>query len=407
MDEKERKEKSQKLFDKGMECYNNQQYKDALKYFEASIKFYNNDRAELFIKVCKNNIPENESNNNNNYSNNSNYNNYHKSYSYSKPSSSSNYSYQKSTSSSNFANNKNTKNATNSNNNYQNKSYSSDNIGESAEDKICKELLKKKDYYDILNIKKEATKEEIKKGYKKQAIKFHPDKNHSKLAEECFKKISEAYQCLSNEEKKAFYDKYGNEEEFKQKYYQANHRYYEEEMDPFEAFNIFFGNGFYPNRARHFYWAGGNGNNTNDDQQIRNNRSLIQFIPVLFFLLIYILPNLSFLFESKPLYQFTRNSTYNHKRRTSINGVEFYVGDKFIQKYPKMKDFKFMEPSIEKEYLGYLYEDCSNALNYKNQLQYYMSMSYSAYQRNQYKRKIDQLNFSSCHKYNELVNLIR
>ena len=401
MEEKERKEKSQKLFDKGMECYNNQQYKEALKYFEACIKFSKNDRAELFIKVCKNNIPENDNKNNNNYSNNSSYNNYHKSYSYSKPSSSSNYSYQKSTSSSNFSNNKNN----NNNTNYQNKSYSSDNIGEnSAEDKICKELLKKKDYYDILNIKKDATKEEIKKGYKKQAIKFHPDKNHSKLAEECFKKISEAYQCLSNEEKKAFYDKYGNEEEFKQKYYQANHRYYEEEMDPFEAFNIFFGNGFYPNRGRHFYWAGGN--NT-DDGQIRNNRSLLQFIPVLFFLLIYILPNLSFLFESKPLYQFTRNSTYNHKRRTSINGVEFYVGEKFIQKYPKMKDFKFMEPNIEKEYLGYLYEDCSSTINYKNQLQYYMSITYSSYQKNQYRRKIDQLNFSSCQKYNELVNLIR
>ena len=59
MDEdKERINKSEKLFDKGMECYNNQQYKEALKYFEACIKFHKNDRAELFIRVCKNNIPE-------------------------------------------------------------------------------------------------------------------------------------------------------------------------------------------------------------------------------------------------------------------------------------------------------------------------------------------------------------
>ena len=394
MEEKTRKEKAEKLFDKGMECYNNQQYKEALKYFEASIKFCNNDRAELFIKVCKNNIPENENNNNN--SNNNYNNNFHKSYSYSKPSSSSNYSYQKSTSTSSFPNN-------NTNNN--NKSYSSDNIGEDSEDKKCKELLKKKDYYDILNIKKDANKDEIKRGYKKQAIKFHPDKNHSKLAEECFKKISEAYQCLSNPEKKEFYDKYGNEEEFKQKYYQANHRYYQEEMDPFEAFNIFFGNGFFNNRGRNFYWEDENSNR--NEGQIRNRRSILQLMPLLFLFLIYILPNLSFLFESKPLYQFTRDSTFNHKRRTSINGIEFYVGDKFIKKYPKMKDFKILEPSIEKEYLGYLYEDCSNVINYKNQLQYYMSMTYSSSQRNIYKRKIDQLNFSSCHKYNNLVNIIR
>ncbi len=395
MEEKERKQKAEKLFDKGMECYNNQQYKEALKYFEASIKFSPNDRADLFIKVCKNNIPENDTNTKNtNNNSNSNYNNnynYHKSYSYSKPSSSSNYSYQKSTSSSSSSNFSNTK------------SYSSDNVGDNSEDKICKELLKKKDYYDILNIKKEATEAEIKKGYKKQAIKFHPDKNHSKLAEECFKKISEAYQCLSNPEKKSFYDKYGNEEEFKQKYYQANHRYYEEEMDPFEAFNFFFGNGFYPNARRNFYYSNHNPN----EGEVRNNRSIFHFIPVLLLMLVYILPNLSFLFESKPLYQFTRDSTYNHKRRTSINGIEFYVGEKFIQKYPKMKDFKFLEPSIEKEYLGYLYDDCSNVINYKNQLQYYMSMSYSSYQKNIYKKKLDQLNYSSCQKYNNLVNLIR
>ena len=128
MEEKERKAKSEKLFDKGMECYNNQQYKEALKYFEASIKFYKNDRAELFIGVCKNNIPENNDNNNN----------FHKSYSYSNPSSS-NYS-NKSQSSSSSSNSRDN----NSNNNYQNKSYSSDNIGENPKDKICKELLKKK-----------------------------------------------------------------------------------------------------------------------------------------------------------------------------------------------------------------------------------------------------------------------
>ena len=128
MEEKERKAKSEKLFDKGMECYNNQQYKEALKYFEASIKFYKNDRAELFIGVCKNNIPENDNNNN-----------FRKSYSDSKPSSS-NYSNQKPSSSSSSSNSRNN----NSSNNYQNKSYSSDNIGENPKDKICKELLKKK-----------------------------------------------------------------------------------------------------------------------------------------------------------------------------------------------------------------------------------------------------------------------
>ena len=332
-EDKERIEKSEKLFDKGMECYNNQQYKEALKYFEACIKFNKNDRAELFIKVCKNNIPEednkknnNKENNNNTYNNNSS--NYHKSYSYSNFSSSSNKaSYKK-------------KESNTPNNNFQNKSYSTDNIGNSNEDKICKELMNKKDYYDILNISKDATPEQIKKGYKRQAIRFHPDKNHSKLSTECFKKISEAYQTLSDPEKKSFYDKYGNEQEFKEKYFQRHHRYYQEEMDPFEAFNIFFGNGFFPGGRYHFRTDFEPNQGVNN---INANSKLIQLIPLLFVLIIYILPNLTFLFESKPLYQFTRNSSYNYKRKTSRNGVEFYVGEKFIQKYPKMNDYKSLD----------------------------------------------------------------
>ena len=390
-DDKERKEKSDKLFEKGMECYNNQQYKEALNYFEACIKFHQNDRAELFIKVCKNNIPEEDnkkSNNNTSYNNNSN--NFHKSYSQS------NFSYY------NNNNNKKAEPKT-TNNNFQNKSYSTENIGENNEDKICKELMKKKDYYDILNISKDATPEQIKKGYKRQAIRFHPDKNHSKLSTECFKKISEAYQCLSDPEKKSFYDKYGNEQEFKEQFYQRNHRYYQEEMDPFEAFNMFFGNGFFPGGRYHFRTD----NFHQEEANINNNRKFLPYIPMIIMFLIYILPNLSFLFESKPLYQFTRNTSYSHKRRTSRNGIEFYVGDKFIKKYPKMNDFKSLEPTIEKEYLEYLYEDCSNIINYKNRLQYYMAISYSRYEKEQYKRKLDQLDYGSCNKYNSLKNYIR
>ena len=395
-EDKERIEKSEKLFNKGMECYNNQQYKEAINYFEACIKFHKNDRAELFIKVCKNNIPEEENkknysstNDNNTYR--SNTNNFHKSYSTSNFGFSSNkQSYKK-------------KESTTSYNNFQNKSYSTDNIGDNNEDKICKELMKKKDYYDILNISKDATPEQIKKGYKKQAIRFHPDKNHSKLSTECFKKISEAYQTLSDPEKKSFYDKYGNEQEFKEKYFQRHHTHYQEEMDPFEAFNIFFGNGFFPGGRYHFRtdFEPRQGGNMNARSKI------LQFIPLFFLLFIYIIPNLTFLFESKPLYQFTRDSSYNHKRKTSRNGVEFYVGEKFIKKYPKMNDFKSLEPTIEKEYLEYLYDDCSSIINYKNRLQYYMSISYSSYEKKEYRRKMDQLNFSSCQKYNSLVKYIR
>ena len=60
----------------------------------------------------------------------------------------------------------------------------------------------KKNYYDILNINKEATDDEIKKAYKKMALKYHPDRNNSPDASEKFKEISEAYQFLTNNNRK-------------------------------------------------------------------------------------------------------------------------------------------------------------------------------------------------------------
>jgi len=69
-----------------------------------------------------------------------------------------------------------------------------------------------KDYYDILGVKKDATKEEIKKAYRKLALKYHPDKNKGDVsAEKKFKELSEAYEVLSDEKKRGIYDQYGEE----------------------------------------------------------------------------------------------------------------------------------------------------------------------------------------------------
>ena len=69
----------------------------------------------------------------------------------------------------------------------------------------------KRDYYEVLGVSKEATKEQIKKAYRKSALQHHPDKNPGdKKAEEKFKEAAEAYEVLSNDEKKARYDRYGH-----------------------------------------------------------------------------------------------------------------------------------------------------------------------------------------------------
>jgi molecular chaperone DnaJ len=71
--------------------------------------------------------------------------------------------------------------------------------------------MEKRDYYEVLGVSKGATKEEIKKAYRKQAIKYHPDKNPgNREAEEKFKEAAEAYEVLSNDEKRSRYDRFGH-----------------------------------------------------------------------------------------------------------------------------------------------------------------------------------------------------
>lgn len=68
----------------------------------------------------------------------------------------------------------------------------------------------KRDYYEVLNVPKTSSSDEIKSAYRKLALKYHPDRNKSSEAEEKFKEISEAYAVLSDPEKRTRYDTYGH-----------------------------------------------------------------------------------------------------------------------------------------------------------------------------------------------------
>ena len=72
-------------------------------------------------------------------------------------------------------------------------------------------MASKRDYYEVLGLSRSASSDEVKKAYRKLAIQFHPDKNPGdKKAEERFKELSEAYEVLSDSQKRQMYDQYGH-----------------------------------------------------------------------------------------------------------------------------------------------------------------------------------------------------
>ncbi len=80
-----------------------------------------------------------------------------------------------------------------------------------------------KDYYKILGITSGSNEDEIKKAYRRMALKFHPDKNKDPNAEEKFKEIAEAYEVLSDPKKRVIYDQYGEDGKYGWVHLQKNH----------------------------------------------------------------------------------------------------------------------------------------------------------------------------------------
>ena len=115
----------------------------------------------------------------------------------------------------------------------------------------------KKDYYEVLGVSKEASEEEIRKAYKKLAIKWHPDKNpdNKEEAEERFKEISEAYSVLSDPEKKREYDTQG----------MSFTGFDFEGFDPFAMFENFFGHFGKHKKGKHGFGFGFGFDDDDDD----------------------------------------------------------------------------------------------------------------------------------------------
>ena len=71
-------------------------------------------------------------------------------------------------------------------------------------------MTTKRDYYEVLEVGRDASDEDLKKAYRRQALKYHPDRNRKADAADRFKEINEAYQVLSDGKRRAAYDRFGH-----------------------------------------------------------------------------------------------------------------------------------------------------------------------------------------------------
>ena len=273
--------------------------------------------------------------------------------------------------------------------------------GTVEQEKLMKDIASKKnDYYAVLSVERTATENEIKKAYRKLAVKIHPDKCQGTGAEEAFKIVSKAFACLSDAEKRAAYDRYGSEEGpqgmasgmRRQHAGQAHSPFggFEDDIDPREIFNMFFGGGMPGVRFQTF---GGNGFHTHgfhshreqrarQQQRQRENRSnnssrrqyhqsepehlastfarnFMQMIPILLFLFLWAFspaPEVHYqLFPDSP------NSGYQTKLQTKKLDVPYYVKSKahFDKSFtPGTFNRQRMEQTIERDYQGMLENSC-------------------------------------------------
>lgn len=379
-------ERAKMLFNQGVKEFEAKDYSEALRFFNASIKLNHENSTEIYIRKCKKFI-ESQKENTNQGPQNSNNND-------TKP-------------------NNNTE--SNNNNNFTNKNNNNttNNPGLTDQDKECLKITKQKDYYEILNVGKSADEAEIKKSYKKLAIKFHPDKNQSKYAEEAFKKISQAFQCLKDPEKRQKYDTFGSEEEIREQQFQFQNARDMNDIDPFDLFDIILNGGNIHNMNRRR--GNRNPHNQGENYHRRNHHNhveinisplakLIQFFPIIVILIFWVFP---LFFQSKPYYQFDRDEVYYKTMYSEYNHLKYFVGDRFIDYYTTKEDISKIELYVERDYLNHAMQKCNASIRKKNELEYTMYYYQGSHHFNSLKKQYDSIDMTKCNEYHRLKNLIR
>ncbi|XP_062989056.1 dnaJ homolog subfamily B member 12 isoform X2 [Elgaria multicarinata webbii] len=250
------------------------------------------------------------------------------------------------------------------------KGYTQDQVDAVKRVKQCK------DYYEILGVSRDASDEDLKKAYRKLALKFHPDKNHAPGATEAFKAIGNAYAVLSNPEKRKQYDQFGDAKVSPTRHGHGPtdfNRGFEADISPEDLFNMFFGGGF-PSSNVHVYSNGRmryTYHQRQDRREHQGDGGLGLFVQLMPILILIIVSALSQMMVSSPPYSLSHRPSVGHihKRVTEHLKVGYYVADNFAEEYTGT-NLKNVERSVEDDYIANLRNNCWKEKQQKEGLLY-------------------------------------
>ncbi|KAM6972389.1 dnaJ homolog subfamily B member 14 [Aplochiton taeniatus] len=269
-----------------------------------------------------------------------------------------------------------------------------------------------KDYYEVLGITKEANDDELKKAYRKLALKFHPDKNQAPGATEAFKKIGNAYAVLSNADKRKQYDLTGGEEPTSPGHTHGGgfdfHRGFEADITPEDLFNMFFGGGF-PSSSAHTFTNGRARYSQQTDQRRERAEEradggfsmFIQLMPIVILILVSILSQL--MVSTPPYSLYARPSTgQTVKRQTENLHVDYFVNRDFKSEY-KGSTLQKIEKSVEEDYVANIRNNCWKERQTKTDLLY----AAKVYRDDRLRKKAELMTMDNCRELDRLNDLFR
>lgn len=270
-----------------------------------------------------------------------------------------------------------------------------------AQVEIVKRVLLAKEggrgaHYRVLGVESNATENDLKRAYRRLALKLHPDKNSAPHADEAFKAVGLAYATLSDGQKRTIYDRYGEEDPDNRGGSARGgggggvHFRGGQEMSPEDIFNMMFGGmggmgGVRTGPGGFHVYSTGRGFGGGGGQQFRRQRAqprqreeeqsgllLAQYLPLLVILLFTFF---SYGNDDSRVFSLTRAPPFVNEMKTRLSKVKeipYFVTDDFVRQFRRdPTKLGKVEVMVEKTYERYLESECRNQRLYKMKLERY------------------------------------